>query len=444
MNNKINQQCPVKKISFFFPRIRLNNTTVIVIICMVLSTCSLGFGEEVIDSIAAIVDNEIILESEIGYGISTLLLETEIRYPDQEKIEELRAQVLESYIFQNILLARAIEETLAVEDRTVEKELTRKLDNLIARVGSQDKLVEYFGKSIRQIRREMYQGVEDGLLIDMLRQQKISGARVRRQDVIDFYESNLNDFPMMPEQVSLSHILLKVKPSATAEEEARHSIEEVLQLIRAGADFDSTAKSSSQDPSAPEGGRLGFTSRGDLFPSFEEAAYALEAGEVSDVIETRYGLHIIKLIDRQGERISTQHILFQLAPTADDWSRIRESARGIREQILEGASFAELARKYSDDEESASAGGKLDLLQVGNLPEDFSVVIRNISTGEIAEPFDSMFGVHLIRLDERNESRPLSLNEDWQTLEMLALNSKREQIFTSWVLELKQQHYIWP
>jgi peptidyl-prolyl cis-trans isomerase SurA len=373
-----------------------------------------------------------------------MLLENEIKYPDQAQIDELRAQVLESYIFQKVLLAKAIEETLAVEDRTVEKELTRKLDNLIARVGTQEKLVEYFGKTLRQIKREMRQGVEDGLLIEMLRQQKISNARVRRQDVIEFYESNIQDFPMMPERVALSHILLQVEASDEAIQAAQDNINDVLQLIRGGADFDSMARISSQDPSAPQGGRLGFTNRGDLFSSFEEAAYALEPGQVSEVTQTRYGLHIIKLIDRQGERISTQHILFQLAPTKDDWTRVRDKALRIREEIIGGASFAEFAIELSDDEESAKNGGKLELLPLENIPEDFSSVIAYIDIGDIPEPFDSSYGIHLIRLDERIKSRKLSLTDDWQTLQMLALNTKREQIFSEWVLELKEQHYIWP
>jgi peptidyl-prolyl cis-trans isomerase SurA len=424
-----------------FNNIRISIFTAIL---LVISLSSVGLGEEIIDSIAAKVDDEIILESEIGYGISTMLLENEIKYPDQAQIDELRAQVLESYIFQKVLLAKAIEETLAVEDRTVEKELTRKLDNLIARVGTQEKLVEYFGKTLRQIKREMRQGVEDGLLIEMLRQQKISNARVRRQDVIEFYESNIQDFPMMPERVALSHILLQVEASDEAIQAAQDNINDVLQLIRGGADFDSMARISSQDPSAPQGGRLGFTNRGDLFSSFEEAAYALEPGQVSEVTQTRYGLHIIKLIDRQGERISTQHILFQLAPTKDDWTRVRDKALRIREEIIGGASFAEFAIELSDDEESAKNGGKLELLPLENIPEDFSSVIAYIDIGDIPEPFDSSYGIHLIRLDERIKSRKLSLTDDWQTLQMLALNTKREQIFSEWVLELKEQHYIWP
>ena len=133
-------------------------------------------AEQVIDSIAAIVDDEIILESEIAYGINTILLERNLRFPTPEQLAEMRQQVLDAYINQKILLSKALEETLFVDDRTVEKELERKLGQLINQVGSEDKLIEYFGKPMRQIKREMMDEVRDGMLIDMLKQTKITNV----------------------------------------------------------------------------------------------------------------------------------------------------------------------------------------------------------------------------------------------------------------------------
>lgn len=399
---------------------------------------------EVIDSIAAIVDDNIILESEISYGVSTLLLEQRVRFPTESQVAELREHVYEAYITQKILLAQAIDETLNVEDRVVDRELNRKFDALVNQIGSQEKLVDYFGKSIRAIKREMRKGVRDGLLIDMLKQRHIIGVRVRRKDIIDFYEKNISQMPIMPEQVGLSMILLSVEPSEEARSSAFERINMVRNLLLAGADFDSVAREHSDDPSANNGGRLGFTTRGDLVTQYEETAYALEPGQFSEIVESRYGLHIIRLVERQGERISTQHILVKLAPTENDWQRVRDSAWSLRDRVSRGESFAEIAKQYSVDEETAPSGGVLDIISVDALPVEFRDVLSGMKVGEVSEPFNAVFGVNMIRLDKRTAERKFSLSQDWQTIEAYALANKRELVFIEWVQSLKKDHYIWP
>lgn len=413
--------------------------TLILFVCVVFSSVNAG---EVIDSIAAVVDDKIILESEIAYGINTILLERNLRYPTPDQIVEMRQQVLDAYITQKILLAKAIEETLFVDDRTVEKELTRKLTQLINQVGSEDKLIEYFGKPMRQIKREMLDEVRDGMLIEKLKQAKIAGVYVRRDEVNAFYKENAALLPVQPEQVELSQIMFKINPSEDARAEALQKITQVREAIMNGADFDSLADEVSDDPSS-EGGRLGFTNRGDLVPTYEEAAFALETGEISDIVETIYGYHIIRLIERQGERISTQHILVQLVPTDDDQEKTFAKANDVRNRLLQGESFTELARKYSDDPESASNGGRLDLLPVDNLPGEFQLAINSLEPGEISEPFVSDFGIHVVRLERKVPEHRLSLADDWSVLEMYATGNKREEVFIGWVNSLKKDHYIW-
>ncbi len=403
-----------------------------------------GYAEEVIDSICAIVDEEIILESEITYGVYTLLLESDDRYPTPEKLVELRKHVLEAYVMQKILIAKALEETLTVEDRIVNRELERKLSGLIQQIGSKEKLVEYFGRPLRQIKREMRQGVRDGLLTEMLKTQRLTGVQIRRPEVIDFYNEHVSELPRFPERVLLSHILLDVKPSDEACAQAREQIEAIYDFLKQGADFDSVAREYSEDPSVVDGGHLGFTERNDLVPEYEEVAYQLEPGEISGIVDSRYGLHIIKLIERQGEKISTQHILVKLSPNQEDWDKVMMLAEELKRRIEAGESFAELAREYSTDEETASKGGQLDQIAVQDLPVEFCDAVDAISESEIAEPFESTFGVHLIQLKERLPARTVNLTNDWQTIEQFALMQKRERLFQEWIASLKKDHYIWP
>jgi len=424
----------------------MNRFTVILTAIFSILSCNadtLALGE-VIDSICAIVDDEIILESEVAYGIHTLLLESDDRYPTPEKLTELRSQVLEAYIFQKVLIANALEGSLMVEDRVVDKELERKLEGLIRQIGSKEKLVEYFDRPFRQIKREMRKGVRNGLLIDRLKQQKMTQIHIRRQEVIDFYREYGAELPQVPERVVMSHIMLNVKPSAEARREAEERIHYIGDIIKGGADFDSLATEFSEDPTAPSGGKLGFTERGDLVREYEEVAFQLEPGEVSEITESRYGLHLIRLIERQGERISTQHILIKLSPNQEDLQRVIERAEELTRSIRNGEDFAELARLHSDDTDTAPDGGLLEEIATNDLPVEFRDVIISLEEGQLSEPFETVFGVHFIRLEERLPVRGVSLTEDWQVVEQYALDSKRERIFRQWVEDLKKDHYIWP
>jgi len=414
------------------------------IIALLVIFTLVSHAEEMIDSISAVVDDEIILESEVMYGVHTILLESGEQYPSPERIAELRDQVLQAYATQKILIAKALEETLRVEDRIVNRELERKLESLIQQVGSKEKLVEYFGKPLRRIRRELMQSVRDQMLTEMIKTRRLSDVQIRRREVIDFFREHEGRLPSLPERVIISHIMLNVTPSKEAEKRAWDRIEKIFEMLKAGADFDSIAREHSDDPSASEGGRLGFTERGDLVPEYEEVAFQLEPGEISEVVKSRYGLHFIRLLDRQGERISSAHILVKLTPTEDDWQRVLELAGELKDRLEHGEDFAALAQEYSADEESVKKGGKLDEIAVDDLPEEFGNAVDTVVEGEIAEPFVSAFGVHIVRLDKRLPIRRINLKDDWKTVEQLALVDKKEKMFREWVNSLKKDHYIWP
>jgi len=401
---------------------------------------------ETIDSICVVVDDEIILESEVAYGINSLLLEQGIRTGiSDEKLAEVRRQVIQSYVTQKILLARANEETLQVEDRVVNRELNRRFEALVQQAGSEERLVEYFGRPLPRIKNDLRKAVREGMLIDMVRRSLFGSVQVSREEVERFFTRNQAGLPERPASVELSHILLDVQPSEEAIQKARDKIESAMEALRLGADFDSLSALRSDDASAARGGRLGFTSRGDLVPEFEEVAYALEPGEISDVVESPFGYHIIRLIDRQGERISSQHILAKLAPTPEDWEDRRQQAEEIKRRIFEGGEdMGALAREFSSDRESRDKGGRLDRHQVADLPEEFRKALDGLKDGDLTAPFDTEFGVHLVRVERIYPERPISLKEDWQDIEQAALTARREETFVKWLQEQLDRHYIEP
>jgi peptidyl-prolyl cis-trans isomerase SurA len=244
----------------------------------------------------------------------------------------------------------------------------------------------------------------------------------------------------MEETVDISHILKLVQPSEQAQQEAFERIVELKKKIDAGADFGELASQYSEDPaSAKRNGDLGMISRGDFVPEFEAAAFSLNDGEISDIVQTTFGFHIIKMIERRGEKIRTQHILIRVMPTENDEQRIVSELAELREQIQNGADFSELALTHSDDENVSQDQGHLGTFEVSKMvvPE-FKEVIAGLNSGEISEPFKTEFGYHIVRLEDRKQSRTFSLEDDWQTIEEFALNQKMEMEYRDWIAELKK------
>jgi len=173
---------------------------------------------------------------------------------------------------------------------------------------------------------------------------------------------------------------------------------------------------------------------------YEEAAFALKEGEISDVVQTQVGLHIIQLVERRGEKIRTRHILIRLQPTVDDEKRIINQLQSIREEIINGANFDSLALLYSDDENVDNDKGHLGVWEVEKLAiPAFKEEIKKLKEGEISAPFKTEFGYHILRLNSRQEARPLSIEDDWEQIQQLALNYKMEKEYVKWIELIKKE-----
>jgi peptidyl-prolyl cis-trans isomerase SurA len=169
-------------------------------------------------------------------------------------------------------------------------------------------------------------------------------------------------------------------------------------------------------------------------------AYALSENEVSDIVQTQFGYHIIKLMERRGEQIRTCHILIRLTPSENDEREVIAELKEIRQKILDGASFDSMAVKYSDDENVAEDKGNLGVWEVDNLAlPAFKQVVATLQPGEISEPFKTEFGYHILKLNSRQEARSLSLDSDWEQIQQMALNYKIEQEYLKWIQNIKKE-----
>jgi peptidyl-prolyl cis-trans isomerase SurA len=407
-----------------------------------ISVIFTGFanGQQLVDGVAAIVGQEIILNSEVEQYVQNFVLQNKINVTSNpEAYKKIKKQVLESLVEQKILLTKADEDTITVTEREVDRYLDEQIKTLVARAGSESALESAFQSPMKKIRRDLRSETENRLKIETLRRKKFAEVKVSRREVEEFYNMYQDSLPALKETVDISHILKQIKAGESSREAALNKIIEIKEKVDSGEDFSELAKAYSEDPAtAPRGGDLGFIKRGDLVTEFEEVAFNLEPGEISDIVETQFGFHLIKMIERRGEKIHTSHILIQLKPTEDDELRVKIELDSLRQRALNGENFETLAIEYSDDENVQNDRGHLGTWEVDKLAiPQFKTVVADMEKGDISAPFKTEYGYHIVRLNFHEEPRTLSLDKDWDKLQSMALNYKIDKEYKSWITALK-------
>ena len=281
---------------------------------LLLLILSFQFGyifaqKNVVDKIIAIVGEEIILKSDIenaylqqqGQGIVS-------SSPDY------KAELLENQLIQKLLMAQAQIDSISVTEDQVENAVAGQVEYFISNIGSQERLEQYFGKPLEQIKDDMRRPLREQLITEQMRQKIVEKIRITPSEVRNYFKKIPKDsLPEMPDRYELQQIVLR--PNIGDAEKAR--IRELLrtyrdQILKGEKTFNTLAVLYSEDGySAARGGELGYMSKKDLDPAFAEAAFSLKPGKISKIVESEYGFHIIQLIDRQGEKINVRHILLQ-------------------------------------------------------------------------------------------------------------------------------------
>ena len=403
-------------------------------------------GQQVIDRILAIVDEEIILLSDLNEALQQAAVQLELDpQSDREKIEQLRSELLDRMIDEKILLVKAKEDTIEVTDSEVEKTLENRIQQTIDQYGSEEafnKELKRYGLTLKDLKKRYREEIRNELLADRVMQFKIAEIDISRREVEEFYATYKDSLPEQQEAVRIAHLLLEVKPGDAVKQEALERIQNILEESQAGADFAKLAEQYSEGPSAPLGGDLGFFGPGTMVPAFEQAAFALEVGNVSEVVETQFGYHIIKLEEKRGNEIRVRHILIKMETGPEDEERTEEEIGNLRERIDRGEDFASLVKEYSDDPTTAPKGGELGWFYVAQIPPLFKTEIESLDVNEVSAPIKSEFGFHLITIMERRESGILTLENDWDAIQGLAKQYKVREQFQTWLRDLREKMYV--
>ena len=408
---------------------------------------------DVADRIVAVVGNEVIFKSEID----TRELIVRMQYPQYRQDKGLDRSILDGVIDQKIILAKAKIDSVAIDENAVVSMASDRFRELNAKFASKTEMERRLGKSSAGILEGIRQELRNQQLVDTLRRKKSAGVTVSYDEVMAFYNAKKEQLPPIPEEVSVSQILKYPAVSEENRAQALATIERIRTELKGGADFAAMAMQYSQDPgSAKAGGDLGFIPKGQLVPSFENAAYALREGQISDVVETRYGYHLIQLLSKEPNTIHVRHILIVFDRKAGDFSGVISQLNALRSEVLSGkAVFADLAKKYSDDPASAALGGKI-LLGGSNKPTfsptslrpQLQQIITSLKkSGDISEPQkivppqgEPFYAIFM--LNERVAAHKIDPEKDYISLEELALENKNQEIFSKWVQQLRKEVYV--
>jgi len=397
-----------------------------------------------IDEIVAVVNGDCVLGSELQRDTRRIAEELRQRGSSPPSPSALKLQVLERLVLKKIQLQVALRAGLQVDDAALNKAVANiAADNGLS-LPQFRAILERDGYNFSQFKRD----VRDEILITKLRQREID-ERVQITDVeIDDFLATQQQQGGKESEYHLAHILVALPEGAGEEhvEETRQNAGEVLARLRAGADFHQAALSSSDDQQALEGGDLGWRTVANLPSLFADKVDELHKGDISELIQSPSGFHIIKLMDlRRDEthmikQTKARHILIkphELVSEQEAKTRLSQ----LRLRLIGGENFAELARSHSDDRASSANGGELGWVNAGDLVLRFEEVMNHLQAGDISQPFETEFGWHIVQVLER---RDYDGTEEVRRADAKAAIRKRkiEEEHEIWLRRLRDEAYV--
>ncbi|MEN3038096.1 MAG: peptidylprolyl isomerase [Candidatus Kryptonium sp.] len=407
---------------------------------------NLAFAQQrVLDRIVAIVGNEIILESDLNYQTYIFAIQNNLR-PDDPN---LKRYVLQEMINDKLVLTKAIEDTIVVSDDEVERQIETQIQALVRQYGSEERLEEIYGMPVGRIKREIRDDVKKRLMIEKLKQQRFGTITVSGYEVEQFYNAYKDSLPEVPESVELYHIMMIPKPVDSVDQAVYRKARAILDSIKNGGDFEYFARTYSEDrASASDGGDLGWVRRGLFVKEFEEAVFRLQEGQVSDVVRTPFGYHIIQLLERRGEQVHPRHILFRVPLTEESDKIVISKLEEIRYKIIsKQAKFEEMAKKFSEDEQTRLQGGYLGIIEVDELEPELKEALSTLNNGEITQPLKMRYGnsyaYHIVLLKRRIPAHRMNLKDDYMKIYQFALIEKQNREYQKWLEKLREEVYVY-
>ena len=415
------------------------------------ATCASGlpvadtFGAD-LDRIVAVVNDDIIAASELEARLKRVREQLRQSGTAPPPPDALRRQVLERLILIRLQLQLARDSGIRIDDDRLNRTLLRLAEQNELTLREFRDALERDGYDFARFRDE----IRDEITIAEVRKRRIENLINISQRDIDDYLSTMESRGAEADRhrYRIGHILIAVPDGASSEDidGARARAERVLGEIRAGADFASMAATHSDGQRALEGGDLGWRRASALPTMFADAVLLLQVGGVTEPIRSASGFHLVKLLDKRGSerqmirQTRARHILIALDDLTDD-TEARRQLSVLRERIVNGQDFGELARIHSDDSGSAAKGGELGWIDPGNTVPVFERMMDSLRSGGISEPFKSQFGWHVVQVLERREHDGTETSRRAEAMRRLRAR-KVEENTEAWVRRVRSEAYV--
>lgn len=402
-----------------------------------------------IDKIIAIIGDEIVLRSEVENQY--------LQYISQgvTSSEELRCEILEDLMTQKLLIFSCKQDSISVTKEEIEQEVETRVNYYVDQIGSIEKVEQYFEKDIYQIKKVLSELVEDQFLIQRMQSSITKDVKITPFDVNEFYEKmDKSELPLIEDRYKLSQIIVKPKMSEDQINKLTDRLNAFRKRVLNGEDFKVLAALYSDDPgSANNGGEIGFVSRGTFVPEFEKVAFRLKKGEVSEIVKTNFGYHIIQLIERRGDQVNVRHILLKPKYSSTSLQNARLRIDSIYNKIKNNEiSFSQAIKSYSDDDTKNNNGLLINpsngssTYTIAELGSSIKYLIEGLNENDFTKPVkvESNEGsiYRILNVVEKISSHTANLDLDYDFFQTQALNFKKQEKLDEWIEKRIKNTYV--
>ena len=407
---------------------------------------------QVIDRIVAVVGNNIIMQSDIEEQYMQYRLQGGVK----GSASSIRCEILEDMLFRKLMLNQAELDSITVTEEQIDSEVERYIRYYISQLGSQEKLEKYYNKTMAEIKDDLKKTLKEKQLMEEVQRGIVSGVNATPNDVREFYNSIPKDsVPMVSAQYEIAQLVKK--PPITLDEKlaVKEKLYGLRDRILKGERFSTMALLYSEDSgSAKKGGELGFQGRGELVPEFEAVAFSLKDGEISEVVETEYGFHILQLIERRGDYVNVRHILLTVKVSATALEQAYNELDSIAKLIRnDSITFDEAVMKFSDEDDKVNGGYLVNpntgstMFAAEDLDQQVSVVVNRLNVGEVSNPVpmktkNDKDAYRLLIIKKKTTPHKANLKEDYALIQQWTMQKKRQEAINKWIDSKSNQAYV--
>lgn len=405
-----------------------------------------------IDQVVAVVGKNIIKHSDIENNYAQMRVQM-----GYDNAFNNRCAILESLLMQKLLLHKGAIDSVEIPDQYVDAEVDRQLKMRLKYFGSKENMERESGQKYEDIVDSYKKVMSEYFMAQQVESGVVENVKITPREVTDFFNSiPVDSLPIIEAEYEVSEIVISPKVNEAERERVRLELNKLRERILKGDKFSTLATLYSEDPgTAKKGGELGFFTRGEMVGEFEAAAFALKPGEVSPVIETKYGFHIIQLIERRGNMLNARHILLSAKATPEDLVAAHKRLDSVVNEVRNGKlSFEEAARNFSDSQTKIE-GGVVTNPQTGNnrfsadmLRQVFvGVNIERMTEGEISGIISSKNDMNqdvykVVKLVRVIESHKANLVDDYDKIYTIALQNAKNEKLSDWAEKMIKNTYI--